>query len=169
MLALLETSRRRWVVEAPQSRHRHRALPALVRPFLTSFEPHTPQHGQLRGRDPIHAFKACMGLLQAGNTTKKRNLIHTILPIALRSRGGTSQHVVLGGPGPGHKLRSTIWWAVVCSSELSGSRGIWFGSAVPSRPLRERASLVNGDSLGCRQESTYQSCRFVRRPCCRRR
>ena len=94
---------------------------------------------------------------------------HSVGRCLFRSRGGTSQHVVLGGPGPSHKLRSTIWWAVVCSSELSGSRGIWFGSAVPSRPLRERASLVNGDSLGCRQESTYQSCRFVRRPCCRRR
>lgn len=40
-----EMSARDWVAEEPQLLHRHRVLPALVLPFLTSLVPHTPQTG----------------------------------------------------------------------------------------------------------------------------
>src|SRR5699024_7769309 len=46
------------VVEAPQCCHRHRVLPALVVPFLTSLVVHIPHRGEFASFFTTHALSA---------------------------------------------------------------------------------------------------------------
>lgn len=57
--ALAVISGRDWVVDAPQSLHRHRVRPAVVFPFLTSVFAHIPHRGRLSIFFTTHAFTAC--------------------------------------------------------------------------------------------------------------
>lgn len=57
--ALRVMSGRDCVVDAPHFLHRQRVRPAVVVPFLTSLDPHTPQVGEFRVTDTEHAFRAC--------------------------------------------------------------------------------------------------------------
>lgn len=57
--ALRVMSGRDWVADAPHFLHRQRVRPAVVVPFLTCLDPHTPQLGGFRVTDTEHAFRAC--------------------------------------------------------------------------------------------------------------
>ena len=107
-------SGRCWVVEDPHVLHRHLVLPALVTPFLTSFESHTPQRGEFPGPGTIHASRACTWPLHAATPGAISNPVHTFLPLTRIRRRGSIAAARLARAGD--------------RSATGGSRHAWLGT-----------------------------------------
>lgn len=87
------TSGRRLVDDAPHDGHRHRCVPADVRPFFTSSDPHTRQVVEFVGRSTTKGRGPYRSPFHREITRLNDHLIHTFWPI---TRVGANTVVGLG-------------------------------------------------------------------------